>query len=313
MQFCKQYFIDEDRNGFHISSLMKRCWAAQLEILEIFDLVCKKLGIRYFLAYGSLLGAVRNGGFIPWDDDIDIWMLREDLNRFIHLAKEEIDKAELELVSPFTDSQYHNLAYRLINTRYTSLNEEFLMKYWLFPFTAGLDIFPLDYVPREKGLRETIMTLAVSANWLGVNWENEEISQNEKNELYSQLTTILQIEKVSEEQIVNDLWRCTDRICSLCKEDEADHVACMSYYSADPSKIFRKEWFDEIKMPFEKNKYPGPLEYAKVLEAEFGEDYMIPQRVAGDHVYPYYKRSWEDLQAWFQEKGIKCPEIYERL
>ena len=78
MKFEEEFFKNEVREGFFVSSMMKRAWAAQIEVLEEFEKMCKENNIRYFAAYGTLLGAVRHGGFIPWDDDIDIWMLRED-------------------------------------------------------------------------------------------------------------------------------------------------------------------------------------------------------------------------------------------
>ena len=55
----------------------------QLELMDELDRVCREQGITYFLAYGSLLGAVRHGGFIPWDDDMDVVMLRADYERLI--------------------------------------------------------------------------------------------------------------------------------------------------------------------------------------------------------------------------------------
>ena len=61
----------------------------QLELMDELDRVCREQGITYFLAYGSLLGAVRHGGFIPWDDDIDVFMARPDFDRLIELALEE--------------------------------------------------------------------------------------------------------------------------------------------------------------------------------------------------------------------------------
>lgn len=74
----------------------------QLEILKEIRSICEEAGLRYYLAYGSLLGAVRHKGFIPWDDDIDIVMPRPDYNRFVRLAKSE----RFEVFSFETNSDY---------------------------------------------------------------------------------------------------------------------------------------------------------------------------------------------------------------
>ena len=66
MQFPHTYFEDEIREGFYITGAMKRAWAAQLEVLEEIDKVCKKHNIRWFADCGTLLGAVRHRGYIPW-------------------------------------------------------------------------------------------------------------------------------------------------------------------------------------------------------------------------------------------------------
>ena len=86
MIFEKDFFEDEVRSGFYVPAMMKRCWAAQMEVLQMFSEFCSQQSLRWFAAYGTLLGAVRHKGFIPWDDDIDVWMLRTDYERFIGLA-----------------------------------------------------------------------------------------------------------------------------------------------------------------------------------------------------------------------------------
>ena len=86
MEFPDSYFEDEVREGFFVAGMIKRAWAAQVEVLLDIDKVCKKNQITYFADFGTLLGAVRHQGFIPWDDDLDISMKREDYNRFLAAA-----------------------------------------------------------------------------------------------------------------------------------------------------------------------------------------------------------------------------------
>ena len=95
MEFQDQFFESEVREGFYITSMMKRSWAAQLEILKDVDEVCTKYGISYFADAGTLLGAVRHRGFIPWDDDLDICMMRKDYHRFISVAEKELPEGYL--------------------------------------------------------------------------------------------------------------------------------------------------------------------------------------------------------------------------
>ena len=74
MEFSHEYFDDEIREDFYVSGLMKRVWAANLEVMSDVAKVCEKHNIRWFADYGTLLGAVRHGGCIPWDDDLDVGM-----------------------------------------------------------------------------------------------------------------------------------------------------------------------------------------------------------------------------------------------
>ena len=84
------FFRDEVRNGFYIPTAIKQAWAATLDVLENIDKICTKHGIRYFADWGTALGAVRHGGYVPWDDDLDICMLRDDYEKFRQVADEEL-------------------------------------------------------------------------------------------------------------------------------------------------------------------------------------------------------------------------------
>ena len=74
----EDFFREEIRCGFTVSEMMKRVWAVEMEVLQQIHRICKDYGLTYYAHWGTLLGAIRHKGFIPWDDDIDIAMKRKD-------------------------------------------------------------------------------------------------------------------------------------------------------------------------------------------------------------------------------------------
>lgn len=88
--FQEEFFEQEIRDGFYISSTMKRVWAAEMEVLQKVAEICDRHNIVWYAAYGTLLGAIRHEGFVPWDDDIDIWVKRNDYNRLINILPVEL-------------------------------------------------------------------------------------------------------------------------------------------------------------------------------------------------------------------------------
>ena len=90
MELTREFFYDEVRDGFYIPGIMKRAWGAELTVFSEFDRVCRKYKLPYYATGGTLLAMLRDGKFIPWDDDIDIWMLRADYIRFCKIIKEEL-------------------------------------------------------------------------------------------------------------------------------------------------------------------------------------------------------------------------------
>ena len=85
----------------------------QLDILKYIDRICKENDIRYFVSYGTLLGAVRHKGFIPWDDDIDIMMPRKDYERF----KREFKSSQYEILSLENNADYYNNFIKVVDNR----------------------------------------------------------------------------------------------------------------------------------------------------------------------------------------------------
>lgn len=167
--------------------------ARVLRILRVFDEFSKKNGIEYYALGGTLLGAVRHGGFIPWDDDIDIGVPREDYDRLAILAKEfpfpyRLESFELypEFIYPFT---------KLYDTS-TTVTEDFIK-----PFRRGLwiDIFPLDGSFGNKYLR--------LAHYKSIDYLKRKIATNNG----SHLSNKYHREKTVAQKLVETIWQLVPR------------------------------------------------------------------------------------------------------
>ncbi|MEJ7684893.1 MAG: LicD family protein [Segetibacter sp.] len=126
-------------------SELRRMQMKMLEILDAFDAICRKHNLNYWLACGTLLGARRHGGFIPWDDDLDVYVLQSDYKKLISVLKEELPE-NLKLQSRETDKNYwfYHAKIRDINSRYYDKNTESdnLQYQGIF-----IDLFPIEPVP----------------------------------------------------------------------------------------------------------------------------------------------------------------------
>ena len=130
---------------------IKEVQAKILEVMKYIDELCRKNGITYYIMGGTALGAVRHGGFIPWDDDLDIGMPRDDYEKFMQVAKSELSE-KYYLQNTDTESEYW-LTFAKIRKNNTVFEE---------PSVAGMsdkihkgifvDIFPFDYVKKNSGV-----------------------------------------------------------------------------------------------------------------------------------------------------------------
>ena len=162
LQFEPSYFNAEDRDGFHIKSMVKRGWAVQLEVLHQVDIICKRHNIMYYAECGTLLGAVRHHGFIPWDDDLDIGMRRVDHVRFLHYAKTELPKG-YSIVN-IKNGNSMQLICRIVNTTTISTEPSHLEKFHGFPYVGGIDIFISDNIPKNKNEENIQLDLFSAVN-----------------------------------------------------------------------------------------------------------------------------------------------------
>ena len=145
----KTFLNPELRGETFVSASMKKVWKAELDILEVFNQICAEYDLRYSLAAGTLIGAFRHGGFIPWDDDIDIEMPREDYDRFCDIAQCELPP-HLFLQTTKTDpGRVVNFA-QIRNSNTSCIDPHWVELGAVFNMGIGIDIFPVDGVPESK-------------------------------------------------------------------------------------------------------------------------------------------------------------------
>lgn len=130
---------------------IKSLQRALLVIATEIDRICRKNDIRYVLMFGSLLGAVRHKGFIPWDDDVDMGMLREDYKKFITACDRDLDKDHFALQTWDTDDAYVQ-PFAKIRLKGSYMNEPDWKNTGIREHGLFVDIFPYDAVPRNRAL-----------------------------------------------------------------------------------------------------------------------------------------------------------------
>lgn len=130
----------------NLEKIIRRMQDIELELLHTVDNICNENNIKYFLIGGTLLGAVRHKGFIPWDDDIDIGMSRKDYDRFINICKNNMPDNTKLLTYDTVDNYPHNFA-KIIDTRTVLIEEN--LKHLNVKSGVFIDVFPFDGVPEN--------------------------------------------------------------------------------------------------------------------------------------------------------------------
>lgn len=297
MEFDKSFFEDEIRDGFYVSAEMKHAWAAQLEVLNDVDKACRENGIQYFAEWGTLLGAVRHHGFIPWDDDMDICMKRPDFNKFVKNVKDIMPEG-YQIYNIESDKDNDNLLARIISGRTIDFSAEYLDKYHGFPYVAGIDIFPLDFISPDREEDDYLCTVIDIVNTVAKfmrmkDSENEAIEGEDLEKLNSNLLSIEQLCGVRidrEKDIIQQLNILVDQLCSLYTEDETEELTIRAIWQKNKSYKFRNSYYKKaVRIPFENMTIPVPFGYDAILKQKYG-DYMKLVHTWDSHDYPFFDK-----------------------
>lgn len=287
LRFPKDYFKSEERSGYLVGESVKRVWAAQIEILYKIIEICEKHDLTYYIFWGSLLGAVRHQGFIPWDDDIDIAMLGEDYVKFLEIAEEELPEG-YRIFNPYTDDEFDSYFTRITNRKEIDLAGTWSRGFHGCPLSMGIDIFPLYYIPRDKRMAEEqkqILSLVKQVkDIMSFREENPELNDAEKKEYDLVIAqSLVDIQKItgyqftSKRPITRQLDMVFDQISRIATREESDCVASFDEYIVNNRRIYPISYFDDpIQLPFENIMVTAPKEYDIILKDVY-RNYMMPR------------------------------------
>ncbi len=232
----------------------------ELDIMDEIDRVCRSHGLTYYLGYGSCLGAMRHGGFIPWDDDIDILMMREDYEEFYRLFPTERSSDRFRLISYRDETSPH--AFFKIEDATTQVEERYMKP----EFGSGIwvDIFPLDAagddpsalhkkVSRNQSLRYLAVTKpSVGSSWV-IRWAKKLACP-----IASKLGPYRFARKIDE------------LTAAASRAGDAPYVAdYIGGYDADD--VFPRTLFEPLEVSFEDRRYIVPKGYDEYLTIVYGD------------------------------------------
>ena len=264
----------EIRDGFEISTEMKRVWAVEMELLKKLLEVCRKYNLRIWAEGGTLLGAVRHKGFIPWDDDIDMAMPREDYDKLQAIAKVEF-KYPFFFQSGYTDL-FPNGQSKLRKDRTAAIIKADLFQ----KFHQGIfiDIFPLDILPDDdEELKKFLLLRNKEKNKLKLYCEHYFSLTNWKYNV-KVLRNCYVINKIG----FNNFFKRYDNFIKKYYPNKGERISIISW-SDDRRYIRNRKWYDgTLFFHFEDILIPVPIGYHEILSKQYG-DYMKPINVASQH------------------------------
>lgn len=244
-----------------------------LGFLKEVDRICRKHGIKYFLGGGTLLGAVRHKGFIPWDDDADVMMLREDYERFLSVLPSELPPY---ITDQNTDPASH-FAFTKLRLDDTVLSTAFTARFDNLHNGVFLDVLAQDQTSAHQRIAKVHMKLTAQLRWLVLNkWRGTPMDAN--NRFVSFVGDVLKVLLP-----LRLLERMQNRMITRYKNKNTGYLYDSMGRNVERG-AYPAEWLSEaVYVDFEDTKLPIPKEWDRYLTYLYG-DYMDMIPVSERHV-----------------------------
>lgn len=260
--------------GYEVSGQMKRIWAMELDMVKKFVSVCQEHGLEYMIMGGTLLGAVRHKGFIPWDNDIDLLMPRKDFNKLLEIGPGAF-KSPLFFQTPVTEeSRFFSTYVKIRNENGTAATRE--------EYESGIncgifiDIFCLDEIPDYHWLRKLYFRRL------------NEISKMQRFALGKTLQGGLanRIKHSLQHFVYRFVYHCPDtttlfeiyqKAAGKYAGKNCRQVAHQAFGYWENFIWDKKDWDDCIQLDFEDMKLDAPRGYDAILRRQYGDYQKLPE------------------------------------
>ena len=227
---------------------------------------CDAHGLQYFLAYGTLIGAVRHKGFIPWDDDIDLHMPRPDYDRFVELFRTKNKDARYMVVSPYDDIARHSFV-KVVDTRTAKIENGIDYKHGYLGI--DVDVFPLDGQPEDEAEYAKFYDALV---------------HQYAKQRFLVMSPQGSLKKKLALPILRVLIGKREKVLAKAKKLHAAYpyatsafVGCVESVFNSKKNRYRREWMESaVELPFENRTFKVPVGYHEVLTAVYGDYMKLP-------------------------------------
>lgn len=295
----------ETRCGYYVSTEIKKLWSVEMDCLTQLINICEKHRLKYYAGGGTLLGAVRHKGFIPWDDDIDVFMLEDEYTKFCKIAAEEIKKPYF-FQNYKTQSGFGPGMSRIRRSDTTGCTKfEFDSADENFHLGIFIDIFPLTYVAESScGLLK--QKLWVKFYKTAINGYERKRGLQRKNQFNIRSYFSKSVLSWTIVSLFLNHSELSEHYLKACSYPESSKVGLISFLGFQDKYIWPAAWFEETVMfPFEGIMISCPKEYDKILRHQYG-NYLVYEKgtaihsiavINTEHPYPEIMK-----KVWSQEK-----------
>lgn len=251
----------------------------QLKIMQVIDDYCHKNHIPYYICSGTLIGAVRHKGYIPWDDDIDICMFRKDYDNFFREFNKN-RKDEYRAINSSNTSNYYLISGKVVNTN--TVMDEYIK--WPEHFGVYVDVFQLDNLPNKlKSVNHLNRRIAPYRNLLAL----KTIADNKGRGIIK--NAILKVASfIIPNRVVPWLIKRINNLSQKYKDEDTFLVGDIGNYTYGEGEILERDWFDPpVRLSFEGMEFDAPNQYDKVLKQTFGNYMELPpkERQKSHHLF----------------------------